>query len=369
MTENSIIVTYLMAYIIATIYLVVLGCYMLTHRGNPLSTHGEQVAKLRLTRTMGVSMLIIAFETLLYLPPMLLGYTSEHNIYKLLFLVVLMLSIPMAYNMMHAVVQQKGNTTNVSCALGLPFLALAAWQMISSPNPSDNTLVVIGAALGAAGLLFLLIRFTGEYRIYLHRIQSEYSETTSREIFWSWICFSGFAVQGILFVSYQLAWTPLLEVLYLAVSFLNSAFLCYCTCRQRTLDLDVVPETEPEVTAEDNAVENTFYADIEQKLETLCEGKHLFLEPGLTRETLCLRLGINHTYLSMFFHSRGITFYHYINSLRIEYAVRLMKENPDLPINEVARQSGFRSQPTFRKVFQEMIGCLPSEVKKPTRIQ
>lgn len=43
---------------------------------------------------------------------------------------------------------------------------------------------------------------------------------------------------------------------------------------------------------------------------------------------------------------------------------RLMLENPHLSLCKVAEQSGFRSQPTFLKAFQEVMDCLPSEVKK-----
>lgn len=362
-------VFYLMAYISAIIYLVVLGCCILLHPDKAVVTHGMQKAKRRLTRTMGVSMFIIAFESFLYLPPMLMGYPGKHNIYKVLFLMVLMLGLPMVYNMMMAVVQRKANTLKWSLALGLPFLILTVWLIIALPNPQDNTLIYVASSIAAASLVFLLAKYAGEYRLYLHRLQSEYSETSGHQILWSWICFGGFALQGILFVAYQLVWSPLLDVLYLVVSIPNVTFLCFCICRQRTLDLDVVMEPEERAshddeTLSDNQKEAAFYSDIEERLKTLCEDKLLFLDPELTRETLCLRLALNHTYLNLYFRKQGISYYQYINTLRIEYANHLMQENPDMPVSEVCTRSGFRSQPTFRKAFQEVMGCLPSEIKK-----
>ena len=225
----------------------------------------------------------------------------------------------------------------------------------------------MSSALAAASLVFLFVRFAGEYRLYLRRLQSEYSETTGRQIFWSWICFGGFMLQGILFVAYQLVWTPLLDVLYLVVSVPNVTFLCYSTCRQRTLDLDVVDDgsTCSLTNADEDKAEKTaaFHSGIEMKLKSLCEDKLLFLDPDLTRETLCLRLGMNHTYLNLYLRKCGMTYYQYINKLRIEYAYRLMQDNPHLSLRKVAEQSGFRSQPTFRKAFQEVMGCLPSEAR------
>lgn len=74
MITDTLIVIYLMAYICTIIYLMVLGGCMLVHRDNPLATHGEQEAKRWMTRTMAVSLFVTVFESLLYLPPMLLGY-------------------------------------------------------------------------------------------------------------------------------------------------------------------------------------------------------------------------------------------------------------------------------------------------------
>lgn len=243
------------------------------------------------------------------------------------------------------------------------------------PPPKSDILLYISAALSLASNLFLLIKFASEYRLFLRRLRSEYSDTTSREITWSWISFSAFAVQGILFILYNLAWTPALEVTYQLFTIVNLGYLCFCISRQRAIDVVVIDDDESSETSNHRNVESSknhenqlkeekaLYAVIEQKLRILCEDKLLFLTPDITLETLALRLGTNRTYMGMYFHERNLTFYQYINTLRIEYAYRLMQENPHLSLRKVAEQSGFRSQPTFRKAFQEVMGCLPSEVQ------
>lgn len=232
------------------------------------------------------------------------------------------------------------------------------------PNLSDRLPIYIATVLVVAYIAFLLIRYLREYRLYIQRLRSEYSETSGREITWAWSCFIGFAFQTLLFLIYQHHWSAPLEYFYMAFSIINATYLCYCTIRQKPLDTDVVEEVvETDAPKAEQREEKEFYAVIENKLEALCEKKQLFLEPDLTRETLCLRLAINRTYLAMYFRSRGLSFYQYINSLRVDYAVKLMQDNPDMPIREVSELSGFRSQTTFRKVFQEVMGCLPSEVK------
>ena len=366
MSDKSVLVIYLLIYTITIIYFVVLGCYMLAQRGSLIGTRGELAAKLHMTRTMGVSMFIWAFDLFVYLPPLLWGCTPDHPVFKVLFHVNLALSTPVIFAAMFAVVQRQVNLLRWSCALSAPFLLLTVWQLLAPSPASADLPLYIAAALSVASNLFLLIRFASEYRLYIRRLQAEYSETASRDIVWSWVCFAGLAMQGLAFVAYQLLWSPMTEVIYAVLSVINAACLCYCTCRQHTIDLDLEPEAEPVAALKDKPEGDAFYADIEQKLKTLCEDQLLFLNPELRRETLALRLAINRTYLSMYFRHCGTSYYQYINTLRIEYAVRLMQDNPDLPVDEVCTRSGYRSLTTFRKAFQEVMGCLPSEVKRFT---
>lgn len=365
MNNTTSTVIYQLFCIIVMLYLSILGCYMLMRRENTTCTDGEQESKLRMTRTIGIAMFGWAFEWFIYMPPILAGCSWDHPIYKVLFNVVLIISIPIIYNTMFAVVQRRVNMLKWTCVSGVPFFILAIWQMT---DPQNYKPVYTGAFLSVASILFLLIRFASEYRIYVNRIQSEYSEITGREILWSWICFSSFAIQGIFFVAYQLLWSPVLEVSYNAISLFNATFLCFCTCKQRTIDIEIVEGEEEEAsgaTPEHNKEkESAFYATIEEKLKMYCEDKRLYLEPDLTREALCRSLSISSTYLKMYFHSRGLTFYQYVNTLRAEYAYNLMQENPNMSIREISEHSGFRSQTTFRNVFHDIMGCLPSEARK-----
>lgn len=355
---------YFFFYNITILYFVVLGCYMLAQQGNPISTHGELISKRRMTRSVGIFMLIWALQCLIYLPAILIhGYNETLLTYDLCFLVTVMLNTPAVFVVMHAIVQKRTNTLQWVGGVALPFILLTAWHVIAPHNDYSRLPIYIAALLVVAFNLFLVVRYVSQYRLYVQRLKSEYSETTSRQILWSWSCFAGFVIQAFIYVVYQVHWSEALEYIYMGFSVLNATYLCYCTCRQRPIDEDVVEEAIVSEPAEEQKDANVIYDLIEQKLVSLCEAKYLFLDPELTRETLCLRLSINHTYLSMYFRDRGITFYQYVNSLRVDYAVKLMQDNPHMPIRKVSELSGFRSQTTFRKVFQEVMGCLPSEVK------
>ena len=57
-----------------------------------------------------------------------------------------------------------------------------------------------------------------------------------------------------------------------------------------------------------------------------------------------------------------VTFLHYINSLRIDYAVYLLI-NTDLNITNIAMECGYHSQQTFNRIFKELYSCTPKEYR------
>lgn len=57
----------------------------------------------------------------------------------------------------------------------------------------------------------------------------------------------------------------------------------------------------------------------------------------------------------------GCTFYQFVNKYRIEEAQRLMTEQPNLKMTDVASQSGFSSRTAFYNTFTRETGISPSE--------
>lgn len=88
--------------------------------------------------------------------------------------------------------------------------------------------------------------------------------------------------------------------------------------------------------------------------------KNFFLDSNLNIEHLAHSLHTNRTYLGQYFKIKGTNFYTFVNSLRLEYACQLIKEG-NLTLSEIAFASGYNSLRTFRRVFIEQKGCLPSE--------
>lgn len=57
-------------------------------------------------------------------------------------------------------------------------------------------------------------------------------------------------------------------------------------------------------------------------------------------------------------------FYHYINSLRVEEAKRLIDKKQDANFKTIGYESGFKNKSTFYKYFKQITGSTPSDYKK-----
>lgn len=99
---------------------------------------------------------------------------------------------------------------------------------------------------------------------------------------------------------------------------------------------------------------------MEQLLKEHCEATRLYLENDLTLQMLAQAMGTNRSYLSQYFSRQGITYNTYINSLRINQFISRCRElsaaGQDIPIQQLALESGFGSYRTFSRAFLQRTG-------------
>lgn len=266
-------------------------------------------------------------------------------------------------------------------------------------------------------MLFGIWYFVHRYAIYKRLILEEYSDLTDREQHWVWGLLVAMALQSSNFIAgcvFDIAW---LEFVGMFIVCCSSIMLQQCAFHTKALspylieqaavadkamlesertpdtiqsdDLDqmmaghteggarnrseAAPNASPKPGAdmaktddgkdadEVNESRQKVYAVIRQKLKALCEDERLFLDPDLTREVLCGVIKVNRTYLSDYLRSEGMTYYSYINNLRVNYAVQILNETPDIPLIDVCYRSGYSNPATFRRAFRDIMGCLPSE--------
>lgn len=85
----------------------------------------------------------------------------------------------------------------------------------------------------------------------------------------------------------------------------------------------------------------------------------------LSVKAICRHFGISQTSLNRIFHSYADTSYSsYLTELRIRIARRLLEENPDLYIKDVAADVGYTDQFYFSRIFRSVTGVSPTEFVK-----
>lgn len=104
--------------------------------------------------------------------------------------------------------------------------------------------------------------------------------------------------------------------------------------------------------------------DYRAMLEAWLEQNKPYLNPDFQLIDLRQVLPLNRTYLSQFINTEyGCSFYQWVNGLRISEAKRLMTEQPELKMQDVAKQCGFSSRSVFTQVFTRETSKRPSEWK------
>ncbi len=106
-------------------------------------------------------------------------------------------------------------------------------------------------------------------------------------------------------------------------------------------------------------------ANIKELLQRYMSEEKFYLQNDLRLASLAQILDTSPQLLSEYFNqSEGKTFFQYINELRVTEAKKLLINNRDTAILDVAYSSGFNSKSTFNTAFKNISGVSPSEWRK-----
>ena len=123
------------------------------------------------------------------------------------------------------------------------------------------------------------------------------------------------------------------------------------------LSLDEVSENHDEEEAENKKI----FKD----LNRIVVQDQLYLSPELSREDLAQIVHLNNArFARMIKENTGTNFNGYINELRINYAIQLLKQHPNYTIRAIADEAGFNSTPILYSMFKKKTGMTPYEFKK-----
>lgn len=124
--------------------------------------------------------------------------------------------------------------------------------------------------------------------------------------------------------------------------------------REESAD-EIIPESAPASKQEKLLIE---------RIEEVVTKRQLYLRHNLKISDVAAELCTNRLYVSTAINEEmGITFSDYINRKRVNYAIHLMRTNPQMTIYEIADLSGFSSDKSFYRNFKNITGKSPKEIR------
>ena len=101
------------------------------------------------------------------------------------------------------------------------------------------------------------------------------------------------------------------------------------------------------------------------EIDATIRSERLYSNVILQRQNICDRFGISrHTLNDLLTeHTEGLSFPQYINAIRVQEALRLLREEPSKTVAAIAAEVGF-TPANLREQFKRQYGMTPAEFLK-----
>lgn len=118
------------------------------------------------------------------------------------------------------------------------------------------------------------------------------------------------------------------------------------------------------VAADSDAAVGGDYETEFKHIDAIIREERLFLNADLTREDVLSRTTLpKYLFAGIVRQYTGTNFAGYINTLRLEYALREMQEHPNYSISGIAASCGIPNRQTFHQLFRAAYGMTPAEYR------
>lgn len=125
-----------------------------------------------------------------------------------------------------------------------------------------------------------------------------------------------------------------------------------------------VVNEQPIVSASNTMSETESYAELDH-IVLQWINKKSYLKQGITIVDVAQELNTNRTYLSNYINTeKAVNFSNWINGLRIEEAKRLMQEDSNLSIADIAYRVGYTDVSSFSRNFSKFVHTTPNLWRK-----
>ena len=339
------IILLLMLYAVGATVSAVACVYLLLRRGNAFTRRISTPKRLR--RWTAAFFGILTAGHLWYLPGTMMADGDAAALWMLIgALLDFMLTMPLALVVMLCMLQDRKRPLWIAWLITAPLIILSA----VSVGMRSYALVQWMQGyflLMAVGFTAYMVRQVRQYGRWL---RDNYADLEHKEV---WKSLLVLAVIMLLFCYYVVGYGSI--TYEFIIQLCGIALVAYLLWRVETLqDLSVSQSPSSET------ISDATYEQIGALLKQQCEDTQLFLQHDLTLSHLARALGTNRTYLGMYFSRQGTTYNAYINDLRIDCFVRLVREanaaQRPFTAQELAAQSGYRSYRTFSVAFRQRKG-------------
>ena len=339
------IILLLMLYAVGATVSAMACVYLLLRRGNAFTRRISTPKRLR--RWTAAFFGIVALGHLWYLPGTMMADGDAATLWMLIgALLDCLLTVPLAIVVLLCMLQDRKRPLWIAWLITAPLIILSA----VSVGMRSYALVQWMQGyflLMAVGFTAYMVRQVRQYGRWL---RDNYADLEHKEV---WQSLLVLAVIMLLFCYYVVGYGSI--TYEFIIQLCGIALVAYLLWRVETLqDLSVSQSPSSET------ISDATYEQIGALLKQQCEDTQLYLEHDLTLSHLAHALGTNRTYLGMYFSRQGTTYNSYINDLRIDCFVRLVREanaaQRPFTAQELAAQSGYRSYRTFSVAFKQRTG-------------
>ena len=381
---------YLIHFAVMMTILIMMAVYLLTSRRNAFGT--ELVTDQRLRRKAGR---LIFIYTLIYLTniPMLLWLADDLQLLQMASVTVDMtIWCPVVLHFLLELLQDRRHWDNRLLLISvLAVMPLTGWLLTGH---AWWKWAVYGMYI--AEVVFFIGWYIRAAIAYHRFLADNYADLEHKEVTWSWIILSSMFFSFInyllmLFQSDMQICVALSYIFHLA-DILFIGIIVWYIDHQQVLEplaeesVEEVQKSQEAEAVETEAMETTNTHEVPalrkdiiiyktgELLRKHCEEAQLYLQRDLSLKTLAQACHTNRTYLGLYFASQGITYYIYINKLRIDhfqslYREAMKEESTTFTLQQLSKDSGFLSYNTFSRAFVSCTGISVSKWQEQVNLE
>lgn len=271
------------------------------------------------------------------------------------------LAIPIGAIDMVLLVRPQPITKTRILANVVPFVVLSTLGIVLGEKWYLHifTLLVIGYVIA---MIIYILKYGYRHEA---ELKDYYSSLEGRSVRWFYVMLFMLFFLIINYIFYFTSKNPLEPIFYYGLSFFIWHFayihvyrmvMVQEECRDESLECRVESLEGRGESGENRDENNAFLL----KLKEICEEQGLYKQADLTRDELAHQMGIGHTAFTLQLkQTTGLTFYDYINQLRIRKATELINEGK-MDISSISQQVGYSYRSTFYRAFAAVHGCTPT---------